>query len=60
LPGSVNFGQVVMWYGDGTGNTTENYNVYNQNALVAIRKGMWAVKLLLQNPPVLNWGRDTG
>jgi len=49
-----------MWYGDGTGNTTENYNVYNQNALVAIRKGMWAVKLLLQNPPVLNWGRDTG
>ena len=24
--------------------------------LLAISKGMWAVKLLRQNPPVLNWG----
>jgi len=27
----------------------------NLNALVAISKGMWTVKLS-QNPPVLNWG----
>jgi len=26
------------------------------HALVAINKGMWAVILLQQNPPVLNWG----
>jgi len=26
------------------------------HALVAISKGMWAVILLQQNPPVFNWG----
>jgi len=35
------------WYGDGAGNTVEeNYRLLpNLNALVAISKGMWAVKL---------------
>jgi len=28
----------------------------NPNVLVAVIKGMRAVKLLHQNPPVLNWG----
>ena len=29
--------------------------ISNLNVLVAVSKSMWAVKLLQQNPPVINW-----
>jgi len=53
------FVQITGWYGGGGSNTVEENS--NPNALVAVSKGMWAVKLLQQNPAVLNsWCRLTG
>jgi len=43
-------------YGDSVCNTVEeNFNVFfpNPNVLVAVSKGMWAIKLLQQNLLVL-------
>jgi len=37
------------------GPAVANTSMPNLNAVVAISKGMWAVKMLQQNPPVLNW-----
>jgi len=48
-----------MEYRDDVGNTTEENSrlVFSViHLLVAAGKDMWAVKLLQQNPPVLNCG----
>jgi len=54
----VNVVRMYVRYVDSVDNTfEENYQLLlYPNAVVAISKGMWAVKLLhQQNPPVLNW-----